>query len=134
MLRAAILAGSIFFGAGVGGGVVAQVTTSSPFDWSSLAGGAVGSSASTAIMGWRLSKADKELAAARTEIRELHEKDSARGERIAVALENATQVLREVQQGMGAQIARSRPEDVARLVHQLEAVVDDLGRGRGRDT
>ena len=132
MLRAAIVAGGILMsGAATGGtsAILADTATATPFDWSSLVGGALGSSPAALILGWRLSKADKELTVAREEIRELNERMA---EKVVPIIERATSTLREVQQGMDATISRSRPEDVGRAIEGLRDAIEDMRRGRGQ--
>lgn len=133
MLRATITAGILTLGSATGGLFAQASGASSPFDWSSLVGGAIGSSPAAVVLAWRLSKADRELAMARAEIKEGHEKTLSVVERAIPILAEASRTLAEVKAGMEATIKRVPSEDIARAVHQLEDLVEDLARGRGRD-
>ena len=139
MLRAALLAGSILFGGATAGGVVpivAQTSTSSaaPFDWSSLVGGAIGSSPAALILAWRLTKADKENQRIAAELRDLHvfnaqeQKDLLN--RVIPLIERTAGTLRDVEVGLGATVARTSPEEAVR---ELRSLVDELRTRRGRE-
>lgn len=142
MIKAAILAGGILFGGATAGGltsVVAQTSTSTaPFDWSSLVGGAIGSSPAALILAWRLTKADKENQRLSIELRDLHVSTTAEQRellnRVIPLIERAAGTLRDVEVGLGATVARAHPEDVDRAVRELRDVVDELRTRRGRDT
>jgi len=142
MIKAAILAGGIMFGGATVGGltpVVAQTTSSTaPFDWSSLVGGAIGSSPAALILAWRLTKADKENQRLATELRDLHASTTTEQRellnRVIPLIERAAGTLRDVEVGLGATVARAHPEDVDRAVRELRDVVDELRTRRGRDT
>lgn len=132
MLRAVIVAGGIMLsGAGGAGtaGILADTTTSAPFDWSSLVGGAVGSSPAAVILGWQLNKREKDNVAKDLEIRRLNDRAA---DQFAPLLERVASVLRDVETGLGATINRARPEDVTRAVSDLRDVVDEMRRGRGQ--
>ena len=128
MFRAAIVAGGILL-SGAATGTLADTATATPFDWSSLVGGALGSSPAAVILGWRLSKADKELTSAREEIRVLNERMA---EKVVPIIERATSTLKEVQTGMDATISRVRPEDVSRAIGDLREAIEDMRRERGQ--
>lgn len=144
VLRAAVLAGGVLFGGVTAGGItpalVAQSspTSAAPFDWSSLVGGAIGSSPAALILAWRLTKADKENQRLAVELRDLHAATATEQRellnRVIPLIERAAGTLRDVEVGLGATVARSHPEDVAIAVRDLRGVVDELRSRRGRDT
>lgn len=130
MLRAVIVAGSVVLSGAATGGTSAILAeaAATPFDWSSLAGGALGSSPAAIVLGWRLTKQDKDSAAKEAEIKRLNDLIV---DRVVPLVERATSTLREVQSGMDATISRSRPEDVGRAIGELREAIEDMRRGRG---
>lgn len=144
VVRSVVLATGVLFGGATAGGItpalVAQTspTSAAPFNWSSLVGGAIGSSPAALILAWRLTKADKERQELREELRGLHVSTAAEQRdllnRVIPLIERAAGTLRDVEVGLGATVARSHPEDVDRAVRDLRGVVNDLRVLGGRDT
>ncbi len=131
MLTRLLVAG-VFAGGLGAAGLLGQTTTSSaPFDWSSIASGAVGSSPAAAVLFWRLSRADKENAQQRAEIKEMHDEAIQMVREIGPALHESTRTLAEVRAAMESQIDRARPADLQRTLDKLASQIDQLNRRQG---
>lgn len=112
-------------------GMLAQVAGpgSTPFDWSGLISGALGSSPVAIVLAWRLFKADRAEQAREAKIDAMHQRDVEMVEKMAPLLADATRALAEVQSGMRATMRDSRPApDVASVVGRLEALMEDMSR------
>lgn len=131
MIRATILAGSLFFG-GVTGALVGQATSADSY-WDSIVGSAIGGSGGAAVMAWRLNKRDKEVDALQKKLEDAHERTIQVVERAIPILAEATRTLAEVRTGLEATVRKVPADDIARAVGQLETLVEDLARGRGRE-
>lgn len=127
MLRA-FIAGAVLASGSVGG-VIAQASAAAPFDWSSLLGGAIGSSPAAAVAIWRLAKADKDKSAADRRDAENQAKLLELVERHAVVLADATATIKAVQDGMSA-TGRDRRGDADAVVNRLESFLSELQRRR----
>lgn len=127
MLRTIIVGAALTTGAL--GGIIGQTTSTAPFDWSSILGGALGSSPPAAVAIWRLSKADKDKAASDRREQEDKAKLLELVERHAVVLADATATIKAVQDGMAA-TGRSRRDDGDAVVDRLESFLTDLQRRR----
>lgn len=108
MLSRLLLLG-VLGGASLGGLIGQQAPV--PFDWGSLAGGAVGSFPAATILAWRLTKADAEKKALLEENRALNAVSREMTERVAVVLERASSTMADVRDGMEATLDRSRDRD-----------------------
>ena len=116
-------------------GMLAQVVgpESTPFDWSGLISGALGSSPVAIVLAWRLWKADRAEQAREMKIDAMHQRDVDMVEKMAPLLADATRALAEVQSGMRATM-RDRPTaDVSNVVNRLESMLDEMRETRGRD-
>lgn len=128
-------------GAGVGGllGQAASGSTSPP-DWSTLVGGAIGGVPAATVLFWRLHLADRDNAELREEMRNRDERHSdemrstndktlALAERALPALVEATRAITDVKAALeGRHPAASN--DLDRLVRRLEGLADELGQRR----
>ena len=127
MLRSIIVGAALTTGAL--GGIIGQTTSAAPFDWSSILGGALGSSPPAAVAIWRLSKADKDKAASDRRESESQAKLLELVERHAVVLADATATIKVVQDGMQSS-GRARRDDGDAVVDRLESFLSDLQRRR----
>jgi hypothetical protein len=127
MLSRLLLIGTLS-GASLGGFLGQQAPA--PFDWGSLAGGAVGSFPAATILAWRLTKADAEKKALQDENRGLNIVSRELTERVVAALTEASRAMVDVRDGMAATVNRSRPQDLDGFVRRFEALADDLERER----
>lgn len=110
-------------------GMLAQaVAPSTPFDWSGLISGALGSSPVAIVLAWRLWKADRAEQARELKIDAMHQRDVDMVEKMAPLLADATRALAEVQSGMRATMRDARPPDVSSVVGRLEALMEDMAR------
>lgn len=112
--------------AGTGAGSVLGQSSSVPFDWASLVGGAVGSSPAAVVLAWRLSKADKEAVALRIELGACHQQTLLMVERMAPVLGEATRTLAEVKSGMEA----TMDPELTSVLRRLETVAEEINRDR----
>lgn len=130
-MLARILVAGVLTGATVGG-LIGQ-TTPAPFDWASLVGGAVGSSPAAIVLAWQLTKRDKENAAMRDEIRQLHAEGRTTTERVATVLAETGRTLAAVHEGMEATLDRGLPaRDIEHVVRRLEDALHEVEQGRDR--
>lgn len=113
MVRSAVVAGILLSGTAAGGIVADATNATAPFDWSSLVGGAIGSSPAALVMAWRLNKRDKEVDALQSKLDAANERTLQVVERAIPILAEATRTLADVKNG-------------------LEELIDDMGRGKGR--
>ena len=112
-------------------GVLAQVVgpSSTPFDWSGLISGALGSSPVAIVLAWRLWKADRAEQARELKIDAMHQRDVDMVEKMAPLLADATRALAEVQSGMRATMRDARPSpDVSNVLGRLETLMEDMAR------
>lgn len=108
-----------------------------PFDWGTVAGGAVSGIPVAAVLAWqvhqlyrKLDEREHKLDEKDAEIRQLHADNRAMTERIAVVLEQAITAMAEVREGMEATLDHDRPH-LERVVRRMETLADELDR-RGR--
>jgi hypothetical protein len=118
---------------GAGLGAITGQQAPVPFDWGSLAGGAIGSFPAATILAWRLTKADADNRALREENRALNGVSREMTERVVAALTEASRAMVDVRDGMAATANRSKP-DLDAFVHRLDVLADDLERDRRRRT
>ena len=114
-------------------GMLAQVVgpASTPFDWSGLISGALGSSPVAIVLAWRLWKADRAEQARELKIDAMHQRDVDMVEKMAPLLADATRALAEVQSGMRATMSASRPSsDVAGVLNRMESMLEEIDRTR----
>lgn len=104
---------------------------SAPFDWSSIASGAVGSSPAAALAFWRLIKADKENDKKSAEINKMHDEAIALVRELGPALAESTRTLAEVRAAMEAQTGRSVSADLERKLLRLSEQVETMSRRQG---
>lgn len=129
MFSRLLLAGTLA-GASLGG-FVGQ-TAPTPFDWGSLAGGAIGSFPAATILAWRLTKADADNRALREENRALNGVSREMTERVVKALVEASSAMVDVRDGMQASLNRTKAPDLDAFVRRLDSLADDLERDRRR--
>lgn len=109
------------------------------FDWGSVLGGVVGSSPATAVLLWRLMRADKETADLRVEVNESHAQALAMTREMAPLLTNAVDTLERVKTGLESQLENPRKQEpeLERILRRIERTISDLadddgGPSRGR--
>lgn len=131
MLSRLLVAGALAGGLAGVGFLGQAAPAAAPFDWSSIASGAVGSSPAAALAFWRLVKADKENAAQRAEIAKMHDEAVALVRELGPALTESTRTLADVRAAMESQVDRSRPADLERTLSKLTQQLDNLSRRQG---
>src|SRR6185295_10674735 len=80
-----------------------------PFDWGSVAGGAVSGIPVAGVLLWQLHQRERKLDERDVEIRDLHRQNRDMTERIAVVLEQAVTAMTDVRDGMEATLGGDRP-------------------------
>ena len=131
MLARFLLASTLTVGGWAGGILGAEATGSVPFDWSSIVGGALGSSPAALVLAWRLNKSDGEKKALEERLEGQHERNVVMLERMGPILFDATRTLAEVRAGYEAE--RSQPAGADEQLRRLEVTMRDLARDmRGR--
>lgn len=131
MLTRLLVAGVFAGGLGLAGLVGQAAPSSAPFDWSSIASGAVGSSPAAAVLFWRLSRADKENSQQRAEIKAMHDEAIDMVREIGPALAESSRTLADVRAAMESTLDRARPGDLQRTLDKLANQVADLNRRQG---
>lgn len=111
-----------------------------PFDWGTVAGGAVSGIPVAAVLAWQLhqrerqiDEKDKRLDEKDEEIRQLHRDERALAERIAVQLAESTRALAEATHGMEATITRNQPNNdtLAKEIRRLQQLLQETQRRSG---
>lgn len=139
MLTRLLLAGMLAGGA-MGGHfahVFGQADPATGLDWGSVLGGAIGSSPATAVLLWRLTKADKETAELRVEVNDSHAQALAMTREMAPLLTNAVETLERVKAGLESQLENPRKQEpeLERILRRIERTISDLADepgGKGR--
>ena len=133
MLSRFLLAGALAVGGWAGGVVGAETTGSVPFDWSSIVGGALGSSPAALVLAWRLNKVDGEKKALEERLEGQHDRTVQMLEKMGPILYDATRTLAEVRAGMAASLDDRRPgSDTEQQLRRLEETMRDLARDMRR--
>lgn len=133
MLARFLLASALTVGGGAGGLLGAEATGTVPFDWSSIVGGALGSSPAALVLAWRLNKVDGEKKALEERLEGQHDRTVQMLEKMGPILFDATRTLSEVRAGMAATIDDRRPgSDTQEQLRRLEETMRDLARDMRR--
>lgn len=124
-----LLAASVFTASlGVFLGQAAPV----PFDWGTVAGGAVSGIPVAGVLAWQLHQRERKLDERDAEIRQLHRDNREMTERIAAQLAESTRALAEAAEGMEATITRNQPnETLSRELRRLETLLREAQRRQG---
>jgi hypothetical protein len=126
VLARLLLASALTVGGWAGGVLGADATGAVPFDWSSIVGGALGSSPAALVLAWRLNKSDGEKKALEERLEGQHERNVVMLEKMGPILFDATRTLADVRAGYEAD--RERPAGTDDQLRRLEMTMRDLAR------